>query len=123
MPRKDRRQAKTDVRLEFRRQVVELRAMGKTMAEISAITGYARTYCSTLLKWLSAEPARLESLWLVGATRRRRRRGAPTSKMMLLYRVGWARFCEVLCRKALRYSGRPRQERPLQLSSPRGSGL
>jgi hypothetical protein len=33
--------------------------MGKTMVEISAITGYARTYCSTLLKKLSDEPERL----------------------------------------------------------------
>lgn len=62
MPRKDRRRASTDARIELRRQVVELRAMGKTMVEISAITGYARTYCSTLLRKLSAEPARLESL-------------------------------------------------------------
>ena len=36
--------------------------MGKTMVEISAITGYARTYCSTLLKKLSDEPERLEVL-------------------------------------------------------------
>jgi transposase len=36
--------------------------MGKTMVEISAITGYARTYCSTLLKKLSDEPQRLEVL-------------------------------------------------------------
>ena len=36
--------------------------MGKTMVEISAITVYARTYCSTLLKKLSDEPERLEVL-------------------------------------------------------------
>ena len=36
--------------------------MGKTMAEISAITGYARTYCSTLLRKLSEEPERLVTL-------------------------------------------------------------
>lgn len=48
--------------MELRRQVVELRAMGKTMAEISAITGYARTYCSTLLRKLSEEPERLATL-------------------------------------------------------------
>ena len=62
MIRKDRRRASTDARLELRRQLVELRAMGKTMVEISAITGYARTYCSTLLKKLSDEPERLEVL-------------------------------------------------------------
>jgi transposase len=62
MPRKDRRRASTDARLELRRQVVELRAMGKTMVEISAITGYARTYCSTLLKKLNDAPERLEAL-------------------------------------------------------------
>src|ERR1700684_548018 len=56
MIRKDRRRASTDARLELRRQLVELRAMGKTMVEISAITGYARTYCSTLLKKLTDEP-------------------------------------------------------------------
>jgi transposase len=62
MLRKDRRRASTDARLELRRQVVELRSMGKKMVEISAITGYARSYCSTLLKKLSAEPERLEVL-------------------------------------------------------------
>ena len=36
--------------------------MGKTMVEISAITGYARTYCSTLLKKLRDEPEGLEVL-------------------------------------------------------------
>jgi hypothetical protein len=39
MPRKDRRRASTDARLELRQQVVELRSMGKKMVEISAITG------------------------------------------------------------------------------------
>jgi transposase len=62
MIRKDRRRASTDARLELRRQLVELRAMGKTMVEISAITGYARTYCSTLLKKLRDEPEGLEVL-------------------------------------------------------------
>ena len=36
--------------------------MGKKLVEISAITGYARSYCSTLLKKLGAEPERLEVL-------------------------------------------------------------
>ena len=62
MLRKDRRRASTDARLELRRQVVELRGLGKKMIEISAITGYARSYCSTLLKKLSDEPKRLEVL-------------------------------------------------------------
>ena len=62
MPRKDRRRASTDARLELRRQVVELRSMGMKLVEISAITGYARSYCSTLLKKLSDEPERLEAL-------------------------------------------------------------
>lgn len=62
MPRKDRRRASTDARIELRRQVLELRAMGKTMVEISAITGYARTYCSTLLKKLADQPKALEVL-------------------------------------------------------------
>lgn len=44
MPRKVRRRASTDARLALRRQVVELRAMGKTVVEISVITGYAWTY-------------------------------------------------------------------------------
>jgi transposase len=62
MARKDRRRASTDARIELRRQVLELRAMGKTMVEISAITGYARTYCSTLVKKLADQPEALESL-------------------------------------------------------------
>ncbi len=62
MARKDRRRASTDARLELRRQVVELRAMGKTMVEIGAITGYARTYCSTLLKKFAERPEALEAL-------------------------------------------------------------
>jgi hypothetical protein len=35
--------------------------MGKAMVEISAITGYARTYCSALLKKLGDEPERPEA--------------------------------------------------------------
>jgi len=62
MVRKDRRRASTDARIELRRQVIELRAMDKTLAEISAITGYAKTYCSTLCKRLQGRPEALESL-------------------------------------------------------------
>lgn len=61
--RKDRRTATTDARIELRKQVLELRAMGKRLEEISAITGYAKTYCSTLCKKLTSRPAQeLESL-------------------------------------------------------------
>jgi transposase len=62
MARRDRRRASTDARIELRRQVVELRAMGKTLSEISTITGYAKTYCSTLCKTLKKKPAALEPL-------------------------------------------------------------
>ena len=47
MIRKDRRRASTDARLELRRQLVELRAMGKTMVEISAIRGERGTRFGT----------------------------------------------------------------------------
>jgi transposase len=59
---RDRRRASTDARIELRRQVIALRAMGKTLAEISAITGYAKTYCSTLCKRLRGKPEALEGL-------------------------------------------------------------
>jgi transposase len=59
---RDRRRASTDARIELRRQVIALRAMGKTLAEISAITGYAKTYCSTLCKRLQGKPEALEGL-------------------------------------------------------------
>jgi hypothetical protein len=48
---KDRRQAGTEARSELCRQVAELRAMGKTMVEVIAITGYghaARRFCRKL---------------------------------------------------------------------------
>jgi transposase len=60
--RKDRRRTSTDARIELRRQVIELRATGKTLAEISAITGYAKTYCSTLCRQLHERPEGLDSL-------------------------------------------------------------
>lgn len=62
MGRKDRRRASTDGRVELRQQVIELRAMGKTLVEISAITGYAKTYCSTLCKQLEGRPEALATL-------------------------------------------------------------
>jgi hypothetical protein len=52
--------------------------MGKTMVEISAITGYARTYCSTLPKKLSDEPDRLEVLSRDGRPKGSKR--APSAK-------------------------------------------
>jgi transposase len=90
MRRKDRRRASTDARLELRRQVVELRAMGKTMAEISAITGYARTYCSTLVKQLSGAPEALQQL---------ARGGRPKGSRRALSRAEERRAQELICGK------------------------
>jgi len=42
--------------VELRKQLVALRREGKTLVEISAITGYARTYCSQLAKQFDASP-------------------------------------------------------------------
>jgi len=57
MPKKpDRRTASTDVRLELRRQMLWLREQGKTHVEIAAITGYTRTYVSTILKRMKRAP-------------------------------------------------------------------
>lgn len=58
----DRRRASTDVRLELRRQMQLLQRQGKTHLEIAGITGYTRTYVSTLLKRLEREPALLEGM-------------------------------------------------------------
>jgi transposase len=63
MPKKpDRRSASTDVRLELRRQMLMLREQGKTHQEIAQITGYTRTYVSTMLKRLSAAPQLLDGM-------------------------------------------------------------
>lgn len=56
MNREDRRQASTDARIELRRQAVKLRASGKTLREISEITGYKVPYLSTMLRTLMADP-------------------------------------------------------------------
>lgn len=56
MRRNDRRQLSVEARSELRRQVLALRREGKTGEEISRITGYARSYCSTLARQLEAEP-------------------------------------------------------------------
>ena len=58
----DRRRASTDVRLELRRLMQLLQAQGKTHVEIAEITGYTRTYVSTMLKRLASEPALLKSM-------------------------------------------------------------
>lgn len=58
----DRRRASTDVRLELRRQMQLLHVQGKTHVEIAAITGYTRTYVSTMLKRLASEPALLQNM-------------------------------------------------------------
>ena len=60
MNTEDRRSASTDARIELRKQAVKLRAAGKTLAEISEITGYKVPYLSSLLKALSADPAQAE---------------------------------------------------------------
>jgi transposase len=52
----DRRTASTDVRLELRRQMLWLREQGKTHVEIAAITGYTRSYVSTMLKRMEQAP-------------------------------------------------------------------
>jgi transposase len=58
----DRRRASTDVRLELRRQMQRLREQGKTILEIAQITGYTRSYVSTLLTRMADQPAMLESI-------------------------------------------------------------
>lgn len=45
-----------------------MRATGKTVVGISAISGYARTCCTTLLRRLAGQPERLESLSRPGAS-------------------------------------------------------
>lgn len=57
MSTEDRRKASTDARIELRKQAVKLRAAGKTLAEISEITGYKVTYLSTMLRQLAKTPS------------------------------------------------------------------
>lgn len=56
MSEEDRRKASTDARIELRKQALKLRAAGKTLAEISEITGYKIPYLSTMLRQLAAAP-------------------------------------------------------------------
>jgi transposase len=56
MPTPDRRRASTETRIELRKQAVLLREQGRTLAEISAITGYAVPYLSTMLRQLKEAP-------------------------------------------------------------------
>ena len=56
MRKSDRRTLSVEARVELRKQLVALRREGKTLVEISAITGYARTYCSKLAKEFDASP-------------------------------------------------------------------
>src|SRR4030067_3028906 len=88
MARKDRRRASPAARIELRRQVVELRAMGTTLSEISPIPGYAKTSCSTLCKTLKKKPAALESLARGGRPKgvRRALTAADESKAQALIR-------------------------------------
>lgn len=53
---RDRRRVSSEARAELRSQVLALREEGKTFIEISAITGYARTYCVTLAGKLQKQP-------------------------------------------------------------------
>ncbi len=53
---RDRRRASSEARAQLRSQVLALRAEGKTFIEISAVTGYARTYCVTLAGKLEKRP-------------------------------------------------------------------
>ena len=56
MEHHDRRRASAETRAELRSQVLALREEGKTFIEISAVTGYARTYCVTLARKLEKQP-------------------------------------------------------------------
>lgn len=56
MRKHDRRRASSETRAELRGQVLALRRERKTFQEISAITGYARTYCVTLAGKLEQRP-------------------------------------------------------------------
>lgn len=48
--------------MELRRQMLQLRESGKTLREIAQITGYTRSYVSTLLTRMSSQPAMLEGM-------------------------------------------------------------
>ncbi len=50
------------MRLELRRQVLLLRAQGKTQLEIAQVTGYRRPYVAKLLNDLAAQPQMLEGM-------------------------------------------------------------
>jgi transposase len=56
MEKEDRRRASTDARIELRKQAVRLRESGRTLAEISEITGYKVPYLSTMLRALAKSP-------------------------------------------------------------------
>ena len=56
MSKEDRRRATTDARIELRKQALRLRESGRTLAEISEITGYAVPYLSTMLRALARAP-------------------------------------------------------------------
>lgn len=62
MRKSDRRRLSVEARSELRKQVLALRREGRTGEEISRITGYARSYCSTLARQLESEP-RAATVW------------------------------------------------------------
>lgn len=90
MARKDRRRATTDARIELRKQVIELREAGRSLAEISAITGYAATYCSTLVRKFGGQPKALEEL---------ARGGRPTASGRALSAAQERQIQEWVCRR------------------------
>jgi len=91
MPKKpDRRRATTDVRLELRRQMQLLREHGKTILEIATITGYTRSYVSTLLTRMADKPAMLEEM---------SRGGRPTGSLRALSAKEERRAQQLICGK------------------------
>lgn len=86
----DRRGASTEVRLELRRQMQRLREQGKTIAEIAAITGYTRSYVSTLLTRMAERPEMLEGM---------SRGGRPTGSLRALSAREERRAQQLICGK------------------------
>lgn len=91
MPKKpDRRRASTDVRLELRRQMQLLREQGKTILEIATITGYTRSYASTLLTRMVDKPTMLDEM---------SRGGRPTGSRRALSAKEERRAQQLICGK------------------------
>lgn len=56
MRKSDRRTTTIEARVELRQQLLALRREGKSLVEISRLTGYARSYCSTLARQFEEAP-------------------------------------------------------------------